>query len=549
MIMVICSRSGVCLPIKTAPIVLASRENKSIPVHNRSSTVRLSDCLRAARERSFEADYSLELAIRGITFIERRWLMKLLFFAMPDRVVEMDWAGKVPNLGLMSIAGNIDNCEVKICDLVLKLNVKFSILRTVKKTIAEFDPDIVGLSAMTFQYKSATHIAKLIRSRFPKTIIVLGGYHATLAYDEIARGRDAELFDFIVRGEGEFTFREFIEAMRGGDESDFSKIKGLSYKKNGSFIHNEPRELADLTKIRLPNRRARIYDKFVMLGMPGDVVETSRGCTMNCKFCCITQMYGRSYRGFSNERIIQDIETIRETGREYIFFTDDNITLNPKRFDSLLDAIIASGNNDLKYGTQASSVGIGSSEERVRKMKEAGFDSVFLGAENLIDDNLEFLGKGDVVNHTVHAIEYLHKYKILSLIGIIAGNPEDDAKRIKANLDALKKLKCYLYLRFVLTPHIGTKIRDELLAQNLVVNKTDYSKYDGFCVNVRTKHLSRRKLELAIRWEQVKAFFYGTLVADNLLIKRYPKFFYASLWMAILRFFKSTIQGMAAKNH
>ncbi|MDI6736054.1 MAG: cobalamin-dependent protein [bacterium] len=89
--------------------------------------------------------------------------MKLLLIALPDRVYDMDWAAKMPNLGLMSIAGNVENCEVKILDLILKPNLKFFVRKTVKKVITDFNPDIVGLSAMTFQYESAIEIAKFIR--------------------------------------------------------------------------------------------------------------------------------------------------------------------------------------------------------------------------------------------------------------------------------------------------------------------------------------------------------------------------------------------------
>ncbi|MDI6736055.1 MAG: radical SAM protein [bacterium] len=291
---------------------------------------------------------------------------------------------------------------------------------------------------------------------------MLGGYHATLAYDEISKSSDVEVFDFIIRGEGELTFKELLQVLKN-EEKDFIKIKGLSYKQNGKFIHNEPRDLTDLMRIKLPDRKVRILNNFYMWGIPGDVVETSRGCTMSCKFCCITQMYGRIYRTYPIKRVVEDIVKAKEAGAKYIFFADDNITLNVKRFENLLDAIIEARLNDIRYATQASCEGIGSSERLVEKMKEAGFDTVFLGVENVVKENLEYLGKGEIVSKSIKTIQYLQKYKIIILIGIIAGNPDDTPEKIRANLNALKKLKCYAYQRFVLTPHIGTKIREELL--------------------------------------------------------------------------------------
>jgi anaerobic magnesium-protoporphyrin IX monomethyl ester cyclase len=471
--------------------------------------------------------------------------MKLLLVAMPDRVYDMDWAAKFPNLGLTSIAGNVEGHHVKILDLILKPNIKFFSTRAVKNVLDDYHPDVVGLSAMTFQYQSAAELAGRIKKWRPDIKVALGGYHATLAFEDIGRSTDAEVFDFLVRGEGELTFNELLGKLEQEEHPDLTGIKGLSYKENGRFYHNPPRENSDLSQIKLPNRTARINNNFHMWGIPSDVVETSRGCTMNCKFCCITKMYGRSYRMYPIDRVIKDIANAKAAGAKYIFFTDDNITLNMKRFERLLDAIIESGHNDIKYSTQASCEGIARSEEIVRKMSKAGFDLIFLGAENVDEENLDYLGKGDILANTLKALRYLDKHNIIATVGIIAGNPDDTPQKIRANVDFfLRKLKCYSYQRFVLTPHLGTKIREELLEQNLVVNKTDFRKYNGFCVNVRTKHLTRRQLEWAIRWEQIKIFPYGILVSKSLIMRKYPWFFFTHLWIAVLIFVVDTVRGL-----
>ncbi len=74
--------------------------------------------------------------------------MKVLLCSMPDTVPQFSaktW--RAPNLAISSIAGNIQlHHEVILADLVLK---RKNLLSSIKKTVEEYQPDVVGLSAMT----------------------------------------------------------------------------------------------------------------------------------------------------------------------------------------------------------------------------------------------------------------------------------------------------------------------------------------------------------------------------------------------------------------
>ena len=58
----------------------------------------------------------------------------------------------------------------------------------------------------------------------------------------------------------------------------------------------------------------------------------------------------------------------------------------------------------------------------------------------------------------------------------------------------VRELDIDLPLIMCVTPFLGTRVREELLAEELVVNATDFSTYDIEHVNVRTRHLSARQL-------------------------------------------------------
>jgi len=162
---------------------------------------------------------------------------------------------------------------------------------------------------MAWQYKTCTQLARLIKQLLPGVKIVIGGYHATLMYEEIAASAEASFIDFIIRGEGEEAFRRLINALGGNDRLE--DIPSLSFKKSAGFIHNPRGELLDLSKLKLPIRdKRRLTWGYHIMNGKVEVIETSRGCTRACNFCSMNHMYGRTFRPFPQERILADIEDI-----------------------------------------------------------------------------------------------------------------------------------------------------------------------------------------------------------------------------------------------
>src|SRR5205085_7648702 len=106
--------------------------------------------------------------------------MKVLLLSMPDSFEHMpSIVVRMPNGALTSLAGNIDpHHEVAVADLIL---VQSDVPGTVKRLVLKHQPDVVGLSVMTFQRATALRIARLVRSLRPAVHIVVGGYDPSLA--------------------------------------------------------------------------------------------------------------------------------------------------------------------------------------------------------------------------------------------------------------------------------------------------------------------------------------------------------------------------------
>src|SRR5664279_5421242 len=162
--------------------------------------------------------------------------MNILLLAMPDSFEHMPTvAVRMPNGGLTSLAGNIDpHHKVAVADLIL---VQQTVRQTIERLMRELDPDVVGLSVMTFQRKTAFRVIELVRSLKPGVRVVVGGYDPSLASD--AYREEGTGIDFIVRGEGELTFRELLRSLESN--GGFENIAGLKYRHGATWRENVPR--------------------------------------------------------------------------------------------------------------------------------------------------------------------------------------------------------------------------------------------------------------------------------------------------------------------
>lgn len=421
--------------------------------------------------------------------------MKVILISMPDVVpiIMHETAFHIPNHGIASVGGNIDvQHEVFLIDLIRK---RRSIKKYLTRVIGEIKPDLVGLSAMTWQYDTCIKIAHLIKELRPEVRIVIGGYHATLMHEEIATDKEARWIDFMIRGEGEEACRRLVNALDGHD--DLAAIPSLSYKKDGVFVHNPRGENLDLDTIKLPIRdKRRLTWGYHIIYSKIELVETSRGCTRACNFCSMRHMYGRTFRTYPISRVLEDIDDIyykRKT--RWIFVTDDNMVLNPSRVIELCDAIIARKYKGLHLMVQADCISMATNEKMVAKMAAAGFRSVFLGIENGSAKNLSSAGKGDILSSVKKAIENCHRYGMMVVGGLIFGFAEDDEESIRENYEFFKDIGADAAYCQILTPYPKTAMRDQLMAEGLVSNTNDYKKYNGLWANVRTKHLESAQLQ------------------------------------------------------
>jgi radical SAM superfamily enzyme YgiQ (UPF0313 family) len=240
-------------------------------------------------------------------------------------------------------------------------------------------------------------------------------------------------------------------------------------------------------------------------------------------------MRGRNFHTFGFERVLADIADARARGARMIFIVDDNVTLNVRRFEALCRAIVDAGLDDVSYIVQAMTSSIAAHGETLAPvMRAAGFRYVFLGIENVLDQDLAFLRAAaknaqrehgrTTGNASVRAIELLHRWGMYVVGGIIVGNPDDTRESIDANLRFTRAFVDWPYIQHP-TPYPGTPMTRDFRERGLIVSDR-VEEYDGTTAVVRTEHVAAGEIEF-MRWRAERWMKARHLPA---VLRHYPGF-------------------------
>ncbi len=406
-------------------------------------------------------------------------------------------------LSLTYLASYLVDLDVKL--EILDTKVKNLNYKQIKKKIEKYKPDIVGISVIVSAAINICYdIAKMAKDINKNCIVVLGGRHPSILTEETLKVNEV---DIVVRGEGELTFRELI--IKGTPDD----IKGISYKSNGKIIHNPDRAvIKDLGNLRYPARQFTKNNKYKLLSVRTEIVETSRGCPYNCKFCTTPHFSNGLWRPLPIEKIITELKMISQNRKiSDILFVDDNFTADTKRIEKLCDRIIECKKNkkinDFKFIAQVRVDSLAKSPQMVKKMAEAGFCVVFIGIESINEKTLKDLRKGFEFNKVLKALKVIHKYNIIAIGNIIIGvdlNATEEEIRKKINF--MKKIDIDILSFSVLTPFPGTDTMKELEEKNLIITK-DWSLYSTNYPVIKTNKLSPKKLRKLLYYSLKKYTF------------------------------------------
>jgi len=424
--------------------------------------------------------------------------MKILLISPPTKsVVKEVLSTTAPPAGLAYLASVVkEEHDVKIVDSLIE-NLSFD---KVEKIIKKFYPDLVGITATTSMMPDAYKIARIVKNIDENIKIVIGGPHVTFLPEKTIE--ECSCIDFVIRGEGEITFKELVDYMIG--KRDVKEIRGLTYKQNGSIKSNSSRELIkNLDSIPLPSYELLPMDKYNADGVKFGTIMTSRGCPFNCIFCSSSLQFGKRWRAHSVNRVIEEISMLHnEYGIREIEFLDDTFTLNKKRAILIAENIKKEG-MDIRW-TASSRVNT-FSKEVAKSMKKGGCHTVYFGIESGSQKTLNFIGKGITLQQSLKAVEDAHDANLTSLGSFIIGFPDESKDDVKNTIKFSKKVGVNLAQFTVATPYPGTRLWNIALKRNLITS-FDWRKYTTLTPIMKLKYFT---LEQIMKWlHKAYASFY-----------------------------------------
>ena len=379
---------------------------------------------------------------------------------------------EMPLVSLASLGAVLE--QEKIDTQVLDLATSLNPLDDLDKKLREFNPDYVGVTFTTPLYNEAKEIAEISKKFNNKIITIAGGVHVTALPKETL---EETSFDIAVLGEGEETLKELIH------KKDLSKIKGIAYKENNEIKINPRRELIkDLDSLPLP--AWRLFDlkkykasKLTTRNQPVGPIETSRGCVYGCIYCN-KDIFGRTFRFKSPERVIKEIEHMLNSGFKEIHVWDDNFVTKLDRAKKICDLIVQKGLNKkftwvLACGVRCDCI----DEEFIRKAKEAGCYSVYLGVETGSPELLKKINKGETLEQIRYAFELCKKVGIETVAFYMLGLPGETLETMDQTIKLAKEIDSD-YCKFTITvPFPSTPLFYEWEKQGIIKTR-DWSKYN-----------------------------------------------------------------------
>ena len=390
-------------------------------------------------------------------------------------------AGNLP-LGLLYIAAVLDKAGYK-AEILDAFITDFSFRKIgdiievgmpygrIMEEIRRRKPDIVGVTnPFTCQVENAIRVADIVKEIDPNILTVVGGPHVTAVPVEFLE--EAKNVDIAVIGEGEHTMLDIARFFEGYKK--ISDVQGIAYRKDGTVVMNSPRPfIKDLDELPYPayhlvemeqylDPEKIEYRSFKDRAIP---MITSRGCPFNCSFCSVHLHMGKMFRAHSVNYIVDHIEHVVNKYRvKTIYFEDDNLTLDLKRFEAICDKIIEKDitfNWETPNGVRPDYLTL----SLLKKMKKTGCQSVFFGIEsgdqfvldNIVDKSLKL---EDVTKVAKMCKEIGLKTGAFYIIGFPGEKKENMVKTVELALRLKREYDVGMHL-FIATPSYGTRLYKE----------------------------------------------------------------------------------------
>jgi radical SAM superfamily enzyme YgiQ (UPF0313 family) len=311
----------------------------------------------------------------------------------------------------------------------------------IREVLAGEKPDVIGFSILHANRWGGIEIARIAKQIDPTVTIVFGGIGATFLWKHFLTHFPE--IDYVVIGEGEYTFLKLIQYVDSNRSEAVELINGIAFRRDGKAIRTREAEAIDcLDDLPVPAK----YFLYQHLSL-------TRGCAGKCNFCGSPRFWGTKVRFHSVEYFVDQIERLYQKGCHFFYFSDDTFTVNKNRVIAICRKII---DKELDITWTAISRVDYISEEILYWMRKAGCIQISYGVESGSRKIRNFLKKNFTNANIQNAFTLTQYYGIMARAYFIYGCPQESPQTIDETIALIEKIKPLSIIFYILDIFPGT---------------------------------------------------------------------------------------------
>lgn len=385
--------------------------------------------------------------------------MKILLTTLNSKFIHTNLAIRYLN----QMVKDIEDIEVDIREYTINNELDF-----ILKDIYKNDYDVILFSTYIWNVNDIVKLCDNIKKVKPNIKIALGG--PEVSYDSEDSMKKYDFVDYILYGEGELVFRDFVKHLKGDIKIEY--VDGIVYRNNKDIIKNKPMKLLEnLDLIPSP------YEKLNKEEYENRIVyyETSRGCPFNCQYCLSSTLQGLRY--FSIDRVKKDLKALIDARVSQIKFIDRTFNANKKFAMEIMKFLMENDNDYTTYHFEVTAHLLSDDMLEFLKDCKEGLFQFEIGVQTTNEKVLDAVGRRDDFGKLSYVVKKIASYRnIHQHLDLIAGLPYEDYKSFENSFNDVFNLGIeHLQLGF-LKMIKGTGIRNR--ADEHEFRYKDYPPYE-----------------------------------------------------------------------
>jgi radical SAM superfamily enzyme YgiQ (UPF0313 family) len=311
-----------------------------------------------------------------------------------------------------------------------------------------------------YQVADGMWCCEKVRARHPRLPRVAGGWFPSVTPElHLAGG----LYEAVVLGQGEITFRELVQATDAGEPWD--SIPGLALWREGALVYsaqravvgwnelrNCPWHLLDFEPYRADQLRQRTRRLVERVPRPpwiphpepyvGITYCSSFGCPEPCAFCCSPGFTGQRWKAMPAARMLDDLCALQERWKfQVVRFHDANFGVHEARARDFAQGLLQRGVQLGWFPMMQSLSILRCAPSTLDALAEAGMYVVLIGGEAGDEAMMGRIGKHTAPGDNLRAAQELDRRGVKQWMTYILGYPGESAESMLATLEEVRAIR------------------------------------------------------------------------------------------------------------